>query len=166
MAIVTNEDQATFLTTRSVNATKTSISITYPIAPSVTREGTFKHPYFTFQLLDFDAGSATFEWQIHPSRHGRMRYTLVRTSAPQQQQQESRDDDIQPVFDISDQQEFSVPDVRAIYYHVGVGASLLLPYSEGVLLLPVRQNSVIETFFVLYFWHPVLLHKAARIIPR
>ncbi|PKY02391.1 hypothetical protein P168DRAFT_320930 [Aspergillus campestris IBT 28561] len=85
-------------------------------------------PYFSFRIPD---DSSTFEWQIHPSQQGRMRYTLVRRAASDQQQQQVSDSDIQ-----------------AIYYHIGVGTSLSLSYSEGVLLLPTGQDSVRESLVV------------------
>ncbi|KAL4887861.1 hypothetical protein BDV59DRAFT_206584 [Aspergillus ambiguus] len=129
LSILTNEDKAAILTTTSgTSATEIPLEVTYPLPPSTTRDGTFKHPYFSFQIPD---DSSTFEWQIHPSQQGRMRYTLVRRAASDQQQQQVSDSDIQ-----------------AIYCHIGVGASLSLSYSEGVLLLPTRQDSVRESLVV------------------
>lgn len=104
------------------------LEVTYPIPPSTTRKGIFKHPYFSFHI---PGESSTLEWQIHPSQQGRMRYTLVRHAASDQRQQQVGDSDIQ-----------------AIYYHIGVGASLSLLYSEGVLLLPTVQDSVRESLIV------------------
>ncbi|KAF9882859.1 hypothetical protein FE257_004945 [Aspergillus nanangensis] len=135
LSMLTNEEKAANLTPRSGNTTASEIplEITYPIPPSKTRDGTFKHPYFTFQVPgDSNAGPSTFEWQIHPSQQGRMRYTLIRRSTSDQQQQQGSTDS----------------DVQAIYYHIGVGASLSLSYSEGVLLLPAGHNSARENLVV------------------
>lgn len=104
------------------------LRVTYPHPPSTTRTGTFKHPYFSFQIPD---DPSIFEWQIHPSQQGYMRYTLVRRATSDQRQQQVSDSDIQ-----------------AIYFHIGVGSSLSLSYSEGVLLFPTGQNSVREALFV------------------
>lgn len=57
-----------------------------------------------------------------------MRYTLVRCPAPQQELRDS--------------------DIHAIYYHIGVGASLSLPYSEGILLLPASLSSAEDSVVV------------------
>lgn len=119
--VCTAEDKAGTLTTRTNNTEiplPVPLSISYPIPPSSTRVGTFKHPYFAFRIPAPDAGSIAVEWQIHPIQQGRMRYTLVRCPAQQQQD-----------------------DILAVYYHIGVEASLSLPYSEGVLLVPGSQGS-------------------------
>lgn len=96
------------------------MDITYPIPPSKTRDGEVKHPYFSFQVPG-QAGTTEFQWQIHPVENGSLRYTLVRI--PQSGAADGQGSEVQKV------------EVEAIYYHIGVGASLSLPYSEGVLLL-------------------------------
>lgn len=104
------------------------LTVTYPIPASVTRDGTFLHPYFTFQLPHDSQRASTFTWEIHPSEQGRMRYTLVRRRALHQQQG-------MRIVEVGVEQ-----DVQAVYYHVGYGASLSLPYSEGILLLPLGSS--------------------------
>ncbi|KAK4864613.1 hypothetical protein LT330_009608 [Penicillium expansum] len=131
LEISTAEEEAAILTTNGANETEISLDVTYPIAASSTRNGIVKHPYFTFQVPDAHAGSTTYQWQIHPSRNGRLRYTLVRSPAPQHDQQEPSDTDIQ-----------------AVYYHIGLDDSLWLSHSEGILLLPAGQNSAKESIVV------------------
>jgi hypothetical protein len=46
------------------------------------------------------------------------------------------------------QEKFSSPDIQAIYYHVRLDDSLSLPYSEGMLLLPISRSSVEESIVV------------------
>ncbi|KAL5358786.1 hypothetical protein BJX96DRAFT_147275 [Aspergillus floccosus] len=91
-----------------------AMTSSYPISPSVTREGTFTHPYFSFSIPG--AGDANFQWQIHPVEHGPLRYTLVQMPP--------------------EDQTTKGPEIQAIYQHVGLGASLSQSHSEGVLLLP------------------------------
>lgn len=129
--ISTTEDEAAIMTTGSADEAEIFLDVTYPIIPSSTRNGIVKHPYFTFQVPDADGGSTTFQWQIHPSRNGRLRYTLVRSPAPQQEQQEPSDGDIQ-----------------AVYYHIGLDDSLALLHSEGFLLFPAGQTSIGESLVV------------------
>ncbi|KGO70270.1 hypothetical protein PITC_020890 [Penicillium italicum] len=131
LEISTTEEEAAVLTTNGANETEILLNVTYPIAPSSTRNGIVTHPYFNFQVPDSKAGSTTYQWQIHPSRNGRLRYTLVRSPAPQHDQQEPSDADIQ-----------------AVYYHIGLDDSLYLPHSEGILLLPAGQISAGESIVV------------------
>ncbi|KAF9893203.1 hypothetical protein FE257_011626 [Aspergillus nanangensis] len=107
--------------------TPTPVMVSHEIPPSKTRVGTFEHPFFTFKIPG-DIDMATFQWQIHPVEHGRLRYTLVRKA--------SGDNDIPK------------EQVCAIYHHIGLGASLSLPHSEGVLLLPPRMSSETEAMVV------------------
>ncbi|KAJ5593430.1 hypothetical protein N7537_010334 [Penicillium hordei] len=131
LAICTTEEEAAILTTDGANETEMFLGVTYPIPTSSTRTGIVKNAYFTFQVPDTDGGSTTYQWQIHPSRNGRLRYTLVRNPSPQEAQQEPSDGDIQ-----------------AVYYHIGLDDSLWLSYSEGLLLLPFGQSSVRENIVV------------------
>ncbi|CRL24560.1 unnamed protein product [Penicillium camemberti] len=131
LAICTTEEEAAILTTDGANETEIFLGVTYPIPTSSTRTGIVKHAYFTFQVPDTDGGSTTYQWQIHPSRNGRLRYTLVRNPAPQEAQQEPSDNDIQ-----------------AVYYHIGLDDSLWVSYSEGLLLLPSGHSSVGESIVV------------------
>ncbi|KAJ5431777.1 hypothetical protein N7445_008275 [Penicillium cf. griseofulvum] len=142
--ISTTEDQAAVLITNSENPAKISLDVTYPITPSSTRTGTVKHPYFTFEVPDADDEPTTFQWQIHPSQHGRLRYTLV--------------------CNPGSQEESNSPDIQAIYYHVGgLDDSLSLPYSEGMLLLPAGKSSVEEgivvTSVLAMLWRLRELHR-------
>ncbi|KAB8201202.1 hypothetical protein BDV34DRAFT_237794 [Aspergillus parasiticus] len=108
------------------------MATSYPIPSSETRDGIFKQPYFTFQVPSEDGEKkTTFEWQIHPLHTGRMRYTLVRVPSRHQ--------------GIADPDPL---DIVAIYHHIGVGASLSLPYSEGILLVPHGMNHKTETMVV------------------
>lgn len=148
-AICTTEEEAAILTTDGANETEIFLGVTYPIPTSSTRAGIVKHAYFTFKVPDTDGGSTTYQWQIHPSRNGRLRYTLVRNPAPQEAQQEPSDADIQ-----------------AVYYHIGLDDSLWLPYSEGLLLLLTGHSSVGESFVVAsalgMLWPLRELHRGGK----
>ncbi|KKK12322.1 hypothetical protein AOCH_002822 [Aspergillus ochraceoroseus] len=107
------------------------IVISYPIAPSQTRKGEFKHPYFTFTQ-----GESFLQWQIHPAQHGRLRYTLVKIPSQGPLGQAADDAATNP----------DTLETLAIYQHIGVGApSLSLSYSEGILLLPLGEDTGRET---------------------
>ncbi|EKV06495.1 hypothetical protein PDIG_76920 [Penicillium digitatum PHI26] len=131
LEISPTEEEAAVLTTNGADESEIILDVTYPIPPSSTRNGIVKHPYFTFRVPDADVGSTTYQWQIHPSRIGRLRYTLVHRPAPQEKQQEPSDADIQ-----------------AVYYHIGLDDSLYLPHSEGLLLLPAGRSSIGESIVV------------------
>ncbi|CAI7569672.1 unnamed protein product [Penicillium viridicatum] len=131
LAISTIEEEAAILTTDGANKTEIFLDVAYPIPPSSTRNGIVNHPFFSFQAPDTDGGLTTYQWQINPSRNGRLRYTLVRNPAPREAQQEPSDAKIQ-----------------AVYYHIGLDDSLWLSYSEGLLLLPSGQSSIGENIVV------------------
>ncbi|KAE8315871.1 hypothetical protein BDV41DRAFT_529398 [Aspergillus transmontanensis] len=108
------------------------MATSYPIPSLETRDGIFKQPYFTFQIPSEDGEKkTTFEWQVHPLHTGRMRYTLVRVPSRH--------------HGIADPDPL---DIVAIYHHIGVGASLSLPYSEGILLVPHGMNHKTEAMVV------------------
>ncbi|KAL2825327.1 hypothetical protein BDW59DRAFT_161804 [Aspergillus cavernicola] len=70
---------------------------------------------------------------IHPLQDGRMRYTLVQIGSPHRS---FAADQPNPL------------DIVAIYHHIGVGAALSLPYSEGVLLVSPGMNPKLEAMVV------------------
>lgn len=114
-----------------------SMGISYPIAPSKTKAGTFKHPYFTFHVpLSEESGLETFQWQIYPVEHGPLRYTFVRIPPATQGGTGLTSSD------------GGRAEILAIYHHIGLGASLSQEYSEGVLLLPDSTRPVPETLVV------------------
>jgi hypothetical protein len=114
------------------------MSLSYPIPPTTIKDGfrrkVLKHPYFAFQIPG--QADASLEWQIHPTLHGRLRYSLVRI--PQAQSSAAPAGPGEP----------SENDVLAIYHHIGEGVSLPLPYSEGVLLLPPDMDAATEAIVV------------------
>lgn len=101
------------------------MGVTHPIAPSETRVGTITHPYFTFEVPGV-FGPTVFQWQIHPKENGPLRYTLVAVSPSELEQLQLQHPQEGP----------TTAKIRAIYHHIGLGASLSQSYSEGVLLLP------------------------------
>lgn len=126
------EDTAGILTckesaTTGPAVTETRVSISYPILPSPTSNVPHQAPLPYFRVA---AESSTWEWQTHAHHHGRLRYTLVRLPAEAQSADARREE------------------VLAIYNHVGMAASVSLPYSEGVLLLPPRAYPRTETMVV------------------
>ncbi|KAL4861973.1 hypothetical protein BDV12DRAFT_179551 [Aspergillus spectabilis] len=110
------------------------LGTSYPIPPSRTKIGTFRHPYFHYEL---SSGSELVQlrWETHPVEHGPLRYTLIRS----------------PVGDSIEGEgissEFKAT-IEAIYYHIGLGVSLSQSYSEGVLLLPPSIDPRAEAIYV------------------
>ncbi|KAL1867878.1 hypothetical protein Daus18300_006153 [Diaporthe australafricana] len=92
------------------------------IANSVTAEA-YPAPWFTLTSAE---STASYQWQIHPFEHGPLRYTLIELPSPGQ--------DASAVVPENQHR------IKAIYHNVGVGWSLVQPFSEGVLLLPTGKN--------------------------
>ncbi|KAF7180249.1 hypothetical protein CNMCM7691_009416 [Aspergillus felis] len=109
-----------------------AVSVSYPIPPSETKVGTVKHPYFHFQM-PFESKMAQFEWQTHPVEHGPLRYTLVRMPGEEATDESSTEPEV---------------DVHAIYHHIGLGVSMNVSHSEGVLLLPPCTDPKSEAMIV------------------
>ncbi|KAF4201068.1 hypothetical protein CNMCM8927_002051 [Aspergillus lentulus] len=135
LAIASADDTAGFLTSKdsasmgSAGAETTRVSMSYPTVPSELRNAPHQAPLPYFQVK-VAAETSTWEWQTHAHHHGRLRYTLVRLPVQDQSADACGDE------------------VLAIYNHVGVGASVSLPYSEGVLLLPPRTDPRMEAMVV------------------
>ncbi|TID03907.1 hypothetical protein CH35J_001967 [Colletotrichum higginsianum] len=103
-----------------------------------------RHPWFTISHTsqddaddDDDAAAATgltpsnLEWQIRPTEHGPLRYTLVDTAEEDAAAAEAGE-----------------PLIHAIYHHIGVGFALPRDYSEGVLLLSENLDDEAEALAV------------------
>jgi hypothetical protein len=131
--IASADDTAGFLTSKESAATgsaateTTRVSISYPVVPSQTGSASQQAPLPYFRVT---VGSSIWEWQTQQHHHGRLRYTLVRLPAQDQSADAGREE------------------ILAIYNHVGMEASVTLPYSEGVLLLPSPANPRTETMVV------------------
>ncbi|KAJ5169044.1 uncharacterized protein N7482_004638 [Penicillium canariense] len=142
VTIESAEDKAAMFTMKrqaedaveSTENTPIPVSISYPIPPTTFRKKVYVYPYFTFQIPG--EVDASFEWQIHPVSHGRLRYTLVRV--PQTQSTVGSATPTVP----------SDRDMLAIYHHVGDTISFPLPFSEGVLLLSSDMNPETEAIVV------------------
>lgn len=105
----------------------------YPIPDTTTQAGTARHPYFSFSLPTDT--STVFQWQIHPLRHGALRYTLVAVDL--------RPGAAQPTENASSSAADAAenPDqIIAIYHHIGLATNLFMGHSEGVLLLPAEGS--------------------------
>ncbi|RHZ63619.1 uncharacterized protein CDV56_108682 [Aspergillus thermomutatus] len=108
-----------------------TVGISYPIPPSETKVGKVKHPYFHFRL-PFESKMTQFDWQVHPVEHGPLRYTLVRL--PEETADESSTE--------------PKAEIHAIYHHIGLGVSMSVSHSEGVLLLPPCADPKSEAMIV------------------
>ncbi|KAG6361726.1 hypothetical protein INS49_009954 [Diaporthe citri] len=90
------------------------------------------------------AEKQVINWQIHPVEHGPLRYTLVELPSPDQ--------------DASAVEPENQHRIKAIYHNVGVGTSLVQPFSEGVLLLPASRvmdadpETVVLTSLIGLLW--------------
>lgn len=115
------------------NTVDVRLQVSYPIPASHTRVGIIAHPYFAFEVPGI-FGPTLLQWQIRPKENGPLRYTLVAipTADPQQAQEGSDKQE-------GTEQSEPSPEICALYHHIGLGASLSLGYSEGVLLLPSRD---------------------------
>lgn len=105
-----------------------AVGVSYPIPASVTRVGTIAHPYFTFEVPGV-FGQTVFQWQIHPKENGSLRYTLMAIPTRQEETEQ-----------VAGEAKQAEAETRAIYHHIGLGASLSQGYSEGVLHLPSRTE--------------------------
>ncbi|KAJ5809553.1 uncharacterized protein N7503_001771 [Penicillium pulvis] len=114
---------------------ETTVSISYPISPTRFQRTLYVHPYFAFQSPE-DI-SISFEWQMHPLSHGRLRYTLARISRAR-----PVDESAKPVTPSDD-------DILAIYHDIGKGISLPLSQNEGVLLISSVVGPELENIVVL-----------------
>lgn len=91
-----------------------------------------------------------YQWQIHPVEHGPLQYTLVELPSPAQ--------------DASAIEPENQHRIRAIYHNVGVGTSLVQPFSEGVLLLPAHKKDMDADLEILVVTSLIgLLWKARQV---
>lgn len=111
----------TFTTPPSAVYTVTTSHQIPPIANSAVAEA-YQAPWFKITSTEMPT---SYQWQIHPVEHGPLRYTLIEFPSSQ---------------DASALEPENQHRIKAIYYNVGVGASLVQPFSEGVLLLPANKN--------------------------
>ncbi|KFH40814.1 hypothetical protein ACRE_084890 [Hapsidospora chrysogenum ATCC 11550] len=102
----------------------------YPIPGTKVRgRGTVRHPYYSF-LTPGD--STRMQWQTHPSAHGPLRRTLVRTSPVEAAGDLPRDED-----------------TEAIFHHIWNGAApVSRGQSEGFLLLPDGLDGELELLYI------------------
>lgn len=91
-----------------------------------------------------------YQWQIHPVEHGPLQYTLIELPSPAQ--------------DASAIEPENQHRIRAIYHNVGVGTSLVQPFSEGVLLLPAHNKDMDTNLEILVVTSLIgLLWKAREV---
>lgn len=81
-------------------------------------------PWFTITSTE---SPTSYQWQIHPVEHGPLQYTLIELPSPK--------------HDASTVEPENQHRIKAIYHNVGVGTSLVQPFSEGVLLLPTGKDT-------------------------
>lgn len=123
-----SEPEDPFTVERETTGVKWTIDSSFPLPDTIAAGMVHRAPYFTISapaaeplipISDNVVRRPALQWQIHPREHGNLRYTLVDTRlAPS----------LSAVDDANDA-------VYAIYHHIGLGASLALNHSEGVLLL-------------------------------
>lgn len=89
-----------------------------------------------------------YQWQIHPLEHGPLRYTLIELPSPS--------DDVSAIEPQNQHR------IKAVYHNVGVGTSLVQPFSEGVLLLPKNKNDMDADFEIAVVTSLVALLWRAR----
>ncbi|KAJ0160432.1 hypothetical protein CTA2_7973 [Colletotrichum tanaceti] len=109
-----------------------------------------RHPWFaishTSQDESDDAAVATgltpsnLEWQIRPTEHGPLRYTLVDTAVKAAVEAAGGGG--------GGGEPESEPLIHAIYHHIGIGFALPRDYSEGVLLLSENLDDEAEALAV------------------
>ncbi|KAL2279247.1 hypothetical protein FJTKL_13615 [Diaporthe vaccinii] len=80
-------------------------------------------PWFTITSTE---SPTSYQWQVHPVEPGPLRYTLIELPSPG--------------HDASAVEPENQHRHRALYHNVGVGTSLVQPFSEGVLLLPAHKE--------------------------
>lgn len=80
-------------------------------------------PWFTITSTE---SPTSYQWQVHPVEHGPLWYTLIELPSPG--------------HDASAVEPENQHRIKAMYHNVGVGTSLVQPFSEGVLLLPANKE--------------------------
>lgn len=127
------------------------MTTSWPLAPTVSRLGATRHPWFTFAMPSLLDEERTFQWQIHPVGHGLLRYTLV--ELPGQQTTVASSFSSSPsdetTIPFSAAQEDNQGRIRAIYHNVGLGFCLSSqPHSEGAVLLQGDLGPELEALVV------------------
>lgn len=116
-----------FTFTAAPSAEVHTVTMSHQAPPATTGASTEAYPAPWFTITSTES-SASYQWQIHPVEHGPLRYTLIElpssghgasTVEPENQHR-----------------------IKAIYHNVGVGTSLVQPFSEGVLLLPANEKDM------------------------
>lgn len=140
----------------------------FPIAPTASRFGSSRNPWFTFTVPSLLDDERTLQWQIHPVEQGMLRYTLVEIpsgippSSPQpppppaaailsnadkcSPQDSAHKYNTPPPFSAT--REANEHLIRAIYHNVGLGFCFSQPYSEGALLLQDDLEPELEALIV------------------
>lgn len=121
----TSQEKGFSFHTHSIyTSTHSSGYLGYPLPEKYIKRQLVRYPYLTLTGSFFgDRGrnDNRYEWQVHPTEKGPLRYELV-----DMQHKGSGDDD---------------SSVLAIYHHHGFESELPTNYSHGVLLLPSNSTS-------------------------
>lgn len=120
--ILPNDYDEDFPLETTSSAHQYSVSATYPLPDTQTKQNTIRYPYFSLTSPD---EKHSLEWQVHPTTLGKLGYILVDTT-----------------FGTDD------PPVLAIYHHAGIEPEMPSRYTEGVLLLPEKSKDVDDTVIV------------------
>lgn len=102
-----------------------TVTMSHHIPPVTTTETTEACPVPWFTVTSTELPTS-YQWQVHPVEHGPLRYTLIELPSPGH-----------GASAVEPQNQHRI---KAIYHNVGVGTSLVQPFSEGVLLLPANKN--------------------------
>lgn len=105
------------------------MTVSFPIPPTLRSGRAVPHPYFALSRPG-DTTTATLQWQIHPVQDGPLRYTLIDLAAEEAASE-------MPLVEVEVEEQLAAQSgIRAIYHHIGLGTSLSIDHSEGILLLP------------------------------
>lgn len=137
-----------FRLTPSSTTVDIPVTTSWPLAPTVSRLGATRHPWFTFTVPSLLDEERTFQWQIHPVAHGLLRYTLVELP-PVRQMTTTTVASSSDEIPFSAAQEDNQGRIRAIYHNVGLGFCLSSqPHSEGAVLLQGDLGPELEALVV------------------
>lgn len=135
-SLSTNDSDAAFTFTVPPSADGRTVTVSHQVPPIATGTNSEAHPAPWFNIASTES-PMLYQWQIHPVEHGPLRYTLIELPSP-----DANSSAVEP-----QNQRL----IKAIYHNVGVGTSLVQPFSEGVLLLPKNNkdmNAELETAVV------------------
>jgi hypothetical protein len=116
---ISQEKEYSFHTHTSATSVHSSGRLSYPLPEKNTKKQLIRYPYLT--VTDRDTDGDRYEWQVHPTEKGPLRYEMVDLGGKRSGDGESS--------------------ILAIYHHHGFESELPTSHSHGVLLLPSTSTS-------------------------